>query len=89
MDKELNDNSEYYELRCNADRKHTIKNVEYPKCGNLFGGVKKDKSIDMYLRCPICKCWNHFYMEENSSLLHFSIIEHRRFVFSQPVRTGR
>lgn len=84
------DDSKYYELRCNAERKHNVKGVEYKKCGNMFGGISKEGHIDVIQRCPICGHWNRYWKEDDESgLLNFEILDARKFNFTQPLRTGR
>lgn len=58
---------EYHEVRCPCERYHTVKDIEYERCGTLLGAIKIP--TDTYFRCPTCGML-HVYTEEDGSIVY-------------------
>lgn len=81
--------SNFLEIRCNADREHTIKGTPYKKCGSLIGATNKEEKLDFIHICQVCGKWTRIRKDADSEIINFEILKKQRFNFIQPLRTGR
>lgn len=80
------DEQDFIEVRCPAERPHTIRGLTYPSCNTAVGGFHVDGEASIY-RCPVCNTWFEVKREsENGLVFTFTILQPRRYNFLQPVR---
>lgn len=73
---------EYYEVRCPCERCHTVKGLEYERCGTLLGAISED--TDAYFRCPTCGLI-HVYTEEHGDIV-YEIVGKNKVNFTKSIR---
>lgn len=50
------EDKDFTAIRCEGERKHTVKGVEYEQCGAILAGIN---TCDQIIQCRVCKRWWH------------------------------